>query len=157
MDPVTQGALGAAASVALLGRRSPVSAPALAAMGWLGGMAADLDVLIRSSSDPLLAIEYHRHFTHSLAFVPLGGLIVALPWLLRKKPLHETQGPQMHENVLMFPSSSLPHGAEMQIPKKPRAPLSTTGGSCHRTALMSYYTITIPQHTVHVSFWGAPR
>jgi inner membrane protein len=27
----------------------------------------------------LLAIEYHRHFTHSLAFIPLGGLLTALP------------------------------------------------------------------------------
>lgn len=53
-------------------------------MGWLGGMAADLDVLIRSSTDPLLAIEYHRHFTHSLAFVPVGGAFAALPWLLDK-------------------------------------------------------------------------
>ena len=48
-------------------------------------MAADLDVLIRSSSDPLVALVYHRHFTHSLAFVPIGGVLVALPWLLRRK------------------------------------------------------------------------
>ncbi len=37
----------------------------------------DMDVLIRSASDPLLAIEYHRHFTHALAFIPVGGLIAA--------------------------------------------------------------------------------
>jgi inner membrane protein len=54
-------------------------------MGALGGMAADLDVLIRSSSDPLLAILYHRHFTHSLAFIPIGGLIASLPWLLFRR------------------------------------------------------------------------
>ena len=53
-------------------------------MGALGGMAADLDVLIKSSTDPLLAIEYHRHFTHSLAFIPVGGAMAALPWLLDK-------------------------------------------------------------------------
>jgi inner membrane protein len=41
-------------------------------------MAADLDVLIRSSSDPLLFLEYHRQFTHSLIFVPFGGLFCAL-------------------------------------------------------------------------------
>jgi inner membrane protein len=41
-------------------------------------MAPDLDVLIRSSQDGLLAIEYHRHFTHSLAFVPAGAMVVAL-------------------------------------------------------------------------------
>jgi inner membrane protein len=47
-------------------------------------MAADLDVLIKSDADPLLAIKYHRHFTHSLLFVPLGGFISSLPWLLLK-------------------------------------------------------------------------
>lgn len=50
-------------------------------------MAPDLDVLIRSSQDPLLAIEYHRHFTHSLAFVPIGALLCAfvLYPLLRRR------------------------------------------------------------------------
>src|SRR5688572_29522369 len=82
MDPITQGALGAAAAQLgtshRLGRRAWL-------YGAAGGMAADLDVLIRSSSDPLLAIEYHRHFTHSLAFIPVGGLLAALPWVLRKR------------------------------------------------------------------------
>lgn len=41
-------------------------------------MAPDLDVLIRSSTDPLLFLQYHRHFTHSLLFIPVGGLICAL-------------------------------------------------------------------------------
>nr|WP_207951722.1 metal-dependent hydrolase [Pseudomaricurvus alcaniphilus] len=47
-------------------------------VGALAGMAPDLDVLIRSSSDPLLALEYHRHFTHSLVFIPIGALVCAL-------------------------------------------------------------------------------
>lgn len=74
MDPISQGALGAAAaqSSAHSGR---VGVAMLA--GWLAGMAADLDVLIRSSTDPLLFLQYHRHFTHSLIFIPMGGLIVA--------------------------------------------------------------------------------
>ncbi|MFK7731298.1 MAG: metal-dependent hydrolase [Pseudomonadales bacterium] len=74
MDPITQGAFGAAAaqSSAQPGR---VGIAMLA--GWLAGMAADLDVLIRSSADPLMFLEYHRHFTHSLIFIPVGGLIVA--------------------------------------------------------------------------------
>jgi len=38
-------------------------------------------VLIRSGSDPLLAIEFHRHFTHSFLFIPLGGLLAIVPWL----------------------------------------------------------------------------
>lgn len=80
MDPLTQGALGAVTAQALgprsLGKHN----------GWIGGlagMAADLDVLIRSAEDPLIAVEYHRHFTHALAFAPIGAVAVALSlWLL---------------------------------------------------------------------------
>ncbi|MBS3917128.1 MAG: metal-dependent hydrolase [Sulfuritalea sp.] len=82
MDPLTQGLLGAAAAQAVLGRR-------LGHRGWIagaiGGLLPDADILIRSTADPLLAIEYHRHFTHSLAFIPAGGLIAALPWLTFRK------------------------------------------------------------------------
>jgi inner membrane protein len=42
-------------------------------------MAPDLDVLIRSSADPLLFLEYHRQFTHALLFIPVGALLCALP------------------------------------------------------------------------------
>lgn len=38
-------------------------------------MAPDLDLLIRSRRDPLLALEFHRHFTHSLGFAPVGALV----------------------------------------------------------------------------------
>ena len=44
-------------------------------LGALAGMAPDLDVLIRSSTDPLLFLEYHRQFTHSLAFIPIGAAL----------------------------------------------------------------------------------
>ena len=33
--------------------------------------------MIRSSSDPLFSLEYHRHFTHALVFIPVGALICA--------------------------------------------------------------------------------
>jgi inner membrane protein len=75
MDPLTQGVLGASLPQA-------TSAPRFAAtaglLGFLAGMAADLDVLIRSGTDPLLFLEYHRQFTHSLVFIPVGGIICAL-------------------------------------------------------------------------------
>ncbi|MEZ4872073.1 MAG: metal-dependent hydrolase [Bdellovibrionales bacterium] len=48
----------------------------------LAGMAPDLDVLIRSSEDPLVYLEFHRQFTHSLAFIPIGGFICALVFYL---------------------------------------------------------------------------
>lgn len=75
MDPLTQGALGAALPQSTSGRRHVATA---GLMGFLAGMAADLDVLIRSPSDPLLFLEYHRQFTHSLVFIPVGGLLCAL-------------------------------------------------------------------------------
>jgi len=86
MDPVTQGLLGAVTAQAVLARRL---GPRTWLYGALGGMAADLDVLIRSSDDPMVALIYHRHFTHSLAFVPIGGLLCALPWLLSKRHRHD--------------------------------------------------------------------
>ncbi|MCH2110799.1 MAG: metal-dependent hydrolase [Polyangiaceae bacterium] len=82
MDPLSQAALGAAAAVLAQGRDDKITLPWVVALGAAGGMAADLDVLIRSSEDPLLAIEFHRHFTHSLAFIPWGGAIAFLPFLL---------------------------------------------------------------------------
>jgi membrane-bound metal-dependent hydrolase YbcI (DUF457 family) len=77
LDPLTQGLLGAAAAQALFGRRLRRAW----LIGAVGGVLPDADVLIRSPVDPLLAIEYHRQFTHSLAFIPVGGGIAALPWL----------------------------------------------------------------------------
>ena len=82
MDPVTQGVLGAAAAQLVLQRR-------LGKRAWLygaiGGMAADLDVLIRDPVDPLVGWTYHRHFTHSLAFILPGGLFASIPWVFRKR------------------------------------------------------------------------
>ena len=75
MDPLTQGVVGASLPLASARRRDIVSA---AVLGFLAGMAPDLDVLIRSSEDPLLFLEYHRQFTHALVFIPIGGLICAV-------------------------------------------------------------------------------
>jgi inner membrane protein len=75
MDPLTQGTLGAALPQAV---NKPRYAASAGLLGFLAGMAADLDVLIRSSEDPLLFLEYHRQFTHALVFIPVGGLLCAL-------------------------------------------------------------------------------
>lgn len=75
MDPLTQGTLGATLSQA--GAR-PKTASAAGLLGFFAGMAADLDVVIRSNTDSLLFLEYHRQFTHSLIFIPFGGFICAL-------------------------------------------------------------------------------
>ncbi len=75
MDPLTQGVVGAIVAQTAASKENIGNA---CIIGALAGMAPDLDVLIRSAGDPLLALEFHRHFTHSLFFVPFGGLICAL-------------------------------------------------------------------------------
>lgn len=84
MDPLSQGTLGAVATLSVWGGDRRLPSTVVAVLGALSAMAPDLDILIRSSEDSLVAIKYHRHFTHSLAFVPLGALIALLPWLLRR-------------------------------------------------------------------------
>ena len=74
MDPISQGILGAALPQAASRKKSVVAA-GLAGFG--AGLLPDADVFIRSSTDPLLALEYHRQFTHSIFFIPFGGLIAA--------------------------------------------------------------------------------
>ncbi len=81
MDPLTQGVLGAALPQSTRTNWIGVNKYHVAlagALGMLGGMAADLDVLIYSNTDPLFFLTYHRQFTHSLAFIPFGGFLVAL-------------------------------------------------------------------------------
>lgn len=84
MDPLTQGVLGAAPALAMA---QPKEARLAALAGFAGGVAADLDVLIQSGDDTLLYLDFHRGFTHSLLFIPLGAaLVAALLWLgLRKR------------------------------------------------------------------------
>lgn len=85
MDPVTQSALGASLAQTQ-GSSNKVWAAAI--LGCIGGLAPDLDVLISSSEDPLLFLEYHRQFTHSLIFIPFGSLFVSLfCWKLFKHGL----------------------------------------------------------------------
>ena len=73
MDPLSQGTVGAAFAQPSANKNNIAK---IGAVGFLAGLAPDLDVFIRSSTDPLLFLEYHRQFTHSLFFVPLGALIV---------------------------------------------------------------------------------
>ncbi len=76
MDPVTQGALGAALPQATTNKTRVGIAGVL---GFVSGMAADLDVLIRSETDPLMFLEYHRQFTHALIFIPVGACCARWP------------------------------------------------------------------------------
>ena len=75
MDPISQGVLGVAAAQAI--SREPRTRRA-AFMGLAAGLAPDADVFISSATDPLLSLQFHRQFTHALAFIPVGALLVAL-------------------------------------------------------------------------------
>ncbi len=76
MDPLSQAVLGASLSQSLAKKYSTQLSAML--VGALAGMAPDLDAFIYSNTDPLVYLEFHRQFTHSLIFIPLGALICAL-------------------------------------------------------------------------------
>ena len=83
MDLLTQGLVGSAVAQSF---SEPKAQYRVALCGAIAGMAPDLDALISSSADPLLNLDYHRHFSHSLAFIPLGVSIVALLiWFLSRR------------------------------------------------------------------------
>ena len=75
MDPLSQGVIGAVAAQQKTTKNHFIIATIL---GFLSGMAADLDIFIRSSNDPLLYLEFHRQFTHSLIFIPVGGFVCTI-------------------------------------------------------------------------------
>ena len=75
MDPISQGTVGAALAQSTANKNNIIK---IGIIGFLAGLAPDLDVFIRSSTDPMLSLEYHRQFTHSLFFIPFGALIVTL-------------------------------------------------------------------------------
>jgi inner membrane protein len=74
MDPISQGTVGAAFAQTAANKNNIAK---IGVVGFLAGLAPDLDVFIRSSTDPVVFLEYHRQFTHSLFFIPLGALIVS--------------------------------------------------------------------------------
>ncbi len=87
MDPISQGLTGAIFPQSI---SSPKEVGKVTLIGSLSGMSADLDVLvlIMSSKDPLIFFDYHRQFTHSLAFIPVGGFIMAVVfWLIFKRKM----------------------------------------------------------------------
>ncbi|MGF1670901.1 MAG: metal-dependent hydrolase [Balneolaceae bacterium] len=85
MDPLTHGLVGTAAALSV--RKEENQGP-VAITGFISAVIADLDYFIYSSSDPLLNIEIHRQFTHSLIFIPVGALVAsAILWWFMKKHL----------------------------------------------------------------------
>lgn len=83
MDPFTHGLVGAAAAQSIADKKKIRPA---ACVGFVSAMLPDLDYFIHIPSDPLLNIEIHRQFTHSLVFIPLGALVASVLfwWIMRK-------------------------------------------------------------------------
>lgn len=81
MDPLTHALAGAAAARLAAGRSLKTAAML---PGAVGALLPDVDAFIRSGADPLLYAEFHRHFTHAIAFIPVGGFVATLPWLVRR-------------------------------------------------------------------------
>ena len=57
MDPLSQGVVGAVVPQSFAQKNTLFWA---AVIGFLSGLAPDLDIFIRSDIDPLLFLEYHR-------------------------------------------------------------------------------------------------
>lgn len=74
MDPVSQGAFGAIFAQTIASKKKIL---AVSILGCIAGLAPDIDIFIRSNTDPLLKLEFHRQFTHALIFIPFGALLVA--------------------------------------------------------------------------------
>lgn len=79
MDIATHAILGATIACAFAGGDSRAR---IAAVGATAACVPDLDVLIRDPQDPLLTLEYHRHFSHSLLLSIPIALLVGLVWKL---------------------------------------------------------------------------
>ena len=75
MDPVTQGIVATTSAQAFSKKNHLIIASMI---GFLAGLSPDIDIFIRSDTDPLLFLEYHRQFTHSLFFIPIGSLLCAI-------------------------------------------------------------------------------
>jgi len=107
MDPLSQASFGASLSQSFAQDKAKQRSALI--IGALAAMAPDLDVLIKSAEDPLLFLEYHRQFTHSLVFIPFGALICALVFypfmklwakLVKKETLANTNA--NNEAILSF-------------------------------------------------------
>ena len=75
MDPLSQGLVGTSVSHLYIKNKRLIL---LSIIAFLSAMSPDLDIFFRSDEDPLIFLEYHRQFTHSLIFIPIGGLVCSI-------------------------------------------------------------------------------
>ncbi len=85
MDILTQGLVGGLVAQTSACKKEIRYASAI---GFGAGLLADVDTFFRSSQDTLLELQFHRFFTHSIFFIPIGGLVSALlVWYFFRKKL----------------------------------------------------------------------
>ena len=70
MDPLTHALTGATLS-AFVAREEDMRRAAL--VGAAAALLPDLDVLLNDPNGPLLQLEMHRQFSHSLLMAPVIG------------------------------------------------------------------------------------
>lgn len=100
MDVFTHGILGA---VVALAATKGQAKPQAALCGAMGALLPDADVFITSATDPLLVLEYHRQFSHSLLIAPVGALLGLLFLaLLFRLPFFNRQLPWRMVYLLTF-------------------------------------------------------
>jgi inner membrane protein len=75
VDNLTHAALGLCAGLAVRRKSAPLAATVVAAL--IASELPDVDLLLRSAEDPLMAFRWHRHFSHSLLLWPLLAAIAA--------------------------------------------------------------------------------
>ena len=75
MDPFTHAIVGA--TTASLRSKNKDSVRLAVVCSIFAATFPDLDIFIRSADNPMLGLGYHRHFTHSIFFVPFGAALVA--------------------------------------------------------------------------------
>ena len=79
MDLLTQGFIAGVAAQSVRAKRVPVeNLKKLSWTAFFAGFLPDADLFIYSEARPVTTYLYHRHFSHSLFFVPFGALLIAL-------------------------------------------------------------------------------
>ena len=90
MDPISQALLGVVAAQSICSQPQPKPQPKgqpqtqtqvqkTPSIWWVAALAAmspDIDSFLAFSHDPIMYYHYHRHFTHSLFFIPIGSFLV---------------------------------------------------------------------------------
>jgi inner membrane protein len=89
MDNITHGSLGILAAILTA---PPELRRKAALAGFIAAELPDLDSFLFSPGDPLFTLQIHRHFTHSLIFIPvlavLGVLLANGFRKLCRRPAH---------------------------------------------------------------------